>query len=132
MDNRSDHEVKFPSQHDFPWRRATRDQFEEGRHPHISIDDRLFVESTGGDLTIKIENNTETGEGIYSEPVENVDQTLDDSEVLYAVNGSLILVKIRPYQEENYRYFIYNDKIKEFGDVIPLKNPVCCFPMIMG
>ena len=52
VDNRSDHEVEFPSQHDFPWRRATRDQFEEGRHPHVSIDDRLFVETTGGDLTI--------------------------------------------------------------------------------
>ena len=113
VDNRSDHEVKFPSQHDFPWRRATRDQFEEGRHPHVGIDDRLFVETTGGDLTIKIENNTETGEGIYSEPVENLDQTLDDAEVLYAVNGNLILVKIRPYQEESYRYFIYNDKIKK-------------------
>ena len=112
VDNRSDHEVEFPSQHDFPWRRATRDQFEEGRHPHVSIDDRLFVETTGGDLTIKIENNTESGEGIYSEPVENLDQTLDDAEILYAVNGSLILVRIRPYQEESNRYFIYNDKVK--------------------
>ncbi|MBA63177.1 MAG: AAA family ATPase [Planctomycetaceae bacterium] len=113
VDNRSDHEVKFPSQHDFPWRRATRDQFEEGSHPHVSIDDRLFVETTGGDLTIKIENNTDSGKGVYSEPVSNLDQTLDDAEILYAVNGSLILVKIRPYQEDVYRYFIYNDKIKK-------------------
>ncbi len=113
VDNRSDHEVQFPPQQEFEWIRTHRDLHYKGLHPHISIDDRLFVETIGGDLTIKIENNTETGEGIYSEPVDDPDQTLDDAEIFYALIGSLVLLKIRPYQESEYRYFIYNEKLQK-------------------
>ena len=90
--------------------RTTRDMHHSGMHPHISIEDRVFVETVGGDLTIKIENNTETGEGIYAEPVENPDQTLDDAEVQYAIVGNIILLRIRPYQEKDYRHIAYNEK----------------------
>lgn len=113
LDNRSDHEYRFPSQHEFEWRRTTQDMFHEGRHPHISIADRLFVETVGGDLTIKIEDNTETGEGIYSEPVDNSDQTLSDAEIYYAFVGNVILLKIRPYEEKAFRYILYNEKIEK-------------------
>ena len=41
----------------------------------------------GGDLTIKIEDNTATGDGIYSEPVEDRNQKLDDAEIQYAVGA---------------------------------------------
>ncbi len=113
MDNRSDHEVKFPPQHEFDWKRTTRDMHHFGEHPHISIDDRVFVETVAGDLTIKIENNTDSGEGIYSEDVENLDQTLDDAEIYYALVGNIILLKIRPYQEKEFRYIVYNEKIQQ-------------------
>jgi hypothetical protein len=73
----------------------------------------VFVETVGGDLTIKIENNTDSGEGIYAEDVENKDQTLDDGEIYYAVVGNLILLKIRPYQERDFRYIVYSDKIQK-------------------
>ena len=69
--NRSDHEYVFPPQQEFEWTRAHRGMYREGMHPHVSIDDRLFVETVGGDLTIKIEDNTESGEGIYEEDVTN-------------------------------------------------------------
>ena len=82
-------------------------------HPHISIEDRVFVETVGGDLTIKIENNTDSGEGIYAEPVDDPDQTLDDARFFYAIVGNLILLKIRPYQEETFRYLVYNEKIQQ-------------------
>ncbi|MEM9827762.1 MAG: DNA repair ATPase [Planctomycetota bacterium] len=111
IDNRSDHEVRDPAQHEFRWVRTTRDQHHYGAHPHISIEDRVFVEAVGGDLTVKVENNTESGEGIYAEPVENHDQTLDDAEIYYAVLGNLILLKIRPYQEDAFRYLVFNGKI---------------------
>ncbi len=39
--------------------KATRDQHRFGTHPHISVQDTVFVECVGGDLTIKIEDNTE-------------------------------------------------------------------------
>ncbi|MEM6258570.1 MAG: DNA repair ATPase [Planctomycetota bacterium] len=113
LDNRSDHEVRYPDQHDFRWTRAGRDEQRSGAHPHIAIDDRVFVETTHGDLTIKIEDNTATGQGIYAEPVDDPDQTLDDAEYEYVVDGHLILLRVRPYQERTHRYFIFNDKLKE-------------------
>lgn len=112
LDNRSDQEVRLPPQHDFEWTRTHRDLHQAGPHPHISIEDIVFVECVGGDLTIKIENNTETGQGIYSEPVENPDQTLDDAEILYSRLGNLVLLRVRPYQERDYRHLVYNAKLK--------------------
>lgn len=110
VDNRSDHEVKYPAQHEFRWTRTHRDLHRSGKHPHISIEDRVFVETVGGDLTIKVEDNTEDGVGIYSEPVEDRDQTLDDAEIFYAIVGNLILLRIKPFREQNYRYLVYNEK----------------------
>ncbi len=110
IDARSDAEVRFPAQHAFRWTRATRDQHRSGAHPHISINDTVFVECVGGDLTIKVEDNTEDGSGIYSEPVDNPDQTLDDAEIYFCAIGNLILLKIRPYQEKDFRYLVFSTK----------------------
>ncbi len=111
LDNRSEHEVKDPAQHEFTWTRTTRDQHRYGSHPHISIDDLVFVETVGGDLTIKVENNTDSGAGIYTEPVENPDQSLDDAEIHYAIVGNIVLLKMRPYQEDQTRFLIFNGKL---------------------
>ena len=113
LDNRSDHEFRFPTQHEFEWRRTTQDMFHEGRHPHISIEDRVFVETVGGDLTVKVEDNTETGEGIYTELVDNPDQALSDAEIYYAIIGHVILLRIRPYEEKAFRFILYNEKIQQ-------------------
>ena len=113
INNRSEHEFRFPSQHDFEWIRATRDDHHYGDYPHISIKDRVFVETVGGDLTVKVENNTDSGEGIYSEPVDDPDQTLDDAETYYAMVGHIILLRVRPYQEKQFRHLIYNEKLQQ-------------------
>lgn len=110
IDARSDAEVRFPSQHAFRWTRVTREQHRSGLHPHISINDMVFVECVGGDLTIKVEDNTEDGTGIYAEPVDNPDQTLDDAEIYFCVIGNLILLKMRPYQEKDFRYLVFSTK----------------------
>ncbi len=110
IDARSDQEVRFPDQYAFRWTRATRDQHRSGPHPHVSIADTVFVECVGGDLTIKVEDNTEDGSGIYAEPVDNPDQTLDDAEIYYCVLGNLILLKMRPYQEKEFRYLVFSTK----------------------
>ena len=109
-DNRSDHEYLLPPQHGFEWTPVTRDMHCSGRFPHVSIEDRIFVETVGGDLTIKIEDNTESGEGIFREAVENPDQTLDDARILYSIVGNLILLKILPYKEQAWRYIAYCEK----------------------
>ncbi len=113
LDNRSDHEFVFPPQHEFEWTRVTHDMHHGGVHPHVSIEDRVFVEAVGGDLTVKIEDNTASGEGIYSEPVDNPDQTLDDAEILYAVVGNIVLLKVRPYQESAFRHLVFNHKLRQ-------------------
>ena len=59
------------------------------------------MECVGGDLTIKIEDNTDSGSGILSEEVEFKDQTLDDAEIFYAKIDQIILLKIRPFQERD-------------------------------
>ncbi len=113
LDNRSDHEYRYPSQHEFEWTRANRDMQRKGAYPHLSIQDRVFVETSGGTLTIKVEDNTSSGEGIYSEPVLDRDQTLDDAEVLFADVGNLILLKIKPYREDSYRHIVFSEKVQE-------------------
>ncbi|MBP9224572.1 MAG: DNA repair ATPase [Verrucomicrobiales bacterium] len=132
LGNRFDHEVRFPPQQEFEWKRADRGMHREGVHPHISIEDRLFVETVGGDLTIKIEDNTTSGEGIYAESVNHRDQTLDDAEIFYAIVGSLILLKILPYQEKNYRYFIYNEKVSTVARVDSIATSCVLLPGDQG
>ncbi|MCX6837747.1 MAG: DNA repair ATPase [Verrucomicrobia bacterium] len=113
LGNRSDHEFVFPSPQEFEWKRATRDRYIHGTHPHISIEDRVFVETIGGDLTVKVENNTDSGRGIFSEPVDNKDQTLDDAEVHYAIVGNLIVLKVLPYQEKTWRHLVFNERTRQ-------------------
>lgn len=108
IDNRGERDIQLPPAFDFEWVSATRENAVHGRHPHLNILDKVFVETVGGDLTIKIENNTEDGLGIYREAVEDKTQSLDDASVFYAAVGNLILLKIRPYREEQFRHLIYN------------------------
>ncbi len=110
VNDRADRDYYFPSQHDFEWTKTTRDQHRYGRHPHVSIEDKIFVECVGGDLTIKVEDNTEDGSGLYAEEVDQKDQTLDDAQISYTIFGSIIVLKILPYQEEKHRYFLFNEK----------------------
>ncbi|MGP9557892.1 DNA repair ATPase [Psychrobacter sp. AOP7-A1-24] len=108
VDNRGERDIELPPAYDFDWIETTRDQMINGKYPHMNILDTIFVETVGGDLTIKIEDNTQSGQGIYSEPVNDRTQSLTDAEIAYAKVGSLILLKILPYREEDYRYFVYN------------------------
>ncbi|MCU0664315.1 MAG: DNA repair ATPase [Myxococcota bacterium] len=112
-DNRSDHELPSPLQHEVEWKRTVREQHRKGEHPHISIEDKVFVEAIDGDITIKVEDNTATGAGIYAEPVENKDQTLDDAEIQYAILGDLVLLKIRPYGERDVRHIVFSAKAEQ-------------------
>jgi ATPase involved in DNA repair/ATPase family associated with various cellular activities (AAA) len=108
QDNRGTNDYILPASHDFTWIRTTRDNHVQGSHPHVNIIDTLFVESIHGDVTIKIENNTTTGQGILSDPVKDPHQGMDDAEISYADLDTIILLKIRPYRENEFRYYVYN------------------------
>ncbi|WP_326820382.1 DNA repair ATPase [Streptosporangium sp. NBC_01756] len=113
IDDRGERDHTFPPSHDFEWIPATRDDHVPGRHPHISIQGEMFVETVGGDLTIKIENNTETGEGVYREPVAEPLQSLADADVHHARVGPLILLRVRPYNETEWRHLVFNTRTKD-------------------
>ena len=113
IDNRGERDIQLPPSFDFEWTEAKREDIVHGRHPHLNILDTVFVETTGGDLTIKVENNTEDGLGVYREPVEDQTQSLDDADVFYAKVGVLVLLRIRPYREERWRHLIYNTLTEE-------------------
>lgn len=130
--NRFDHEYVYPAQQEFTWIRAHRGMQRGGLHPHISIEDKLFVETVGGDLTIKIEDNTDSGQGIYSEPVNDLDQTLDDAEIHFAIVGHLVLLKILPYRETQYRYLVFNEKTRHVARVDSIGSSCVLLPEDQG
>ena len=117
VDNRGERDIAPPASHDFEWTPVTREQHVGGRHPHINILDTVFVETTGGDLTVKVENNTETGLGIYSEPVEDANQALGDAEIAYARLGRLILLRVKPYRETAQRFLVFNERTREVARI---------------
>ena len=112
LDNQGDRDHIFPPSHDFTWTPTTRDDHVTGNHPHVNILNEVFVETVGGDLTVKIENNSDDGEGIYAEPVDEPEQSLDDAQIDYARLGTLILMRVLPYREEEWRYLIFNTLTK--------------------
>lgn len=127
QDDRSIHEVVKAPQHEFKWTKTTLEDRRLGAFPHVSILDKVFIEATGGDITFKIEDNTQTGKGIYSEKVENKDQQLDDADYYYADLGNLILIRIKPYQED-FRAFVFNTRTREVLNIKMLNDAGILLP----
>ena len=120
VDARGEREYVLPAPHDFKWVETTREDQVPGPHPHVSILDEVFVETVGGDLTIKIEDNTQDGLGVYREPVEDANQALDDARIHYARLGPLILLRVLPYRESAWRHFVFNTRSKEVVRIDPI------------
>ncbi|MFE6664226.1 DNA repair ATPase [Streptomyces sp. NPDC057697] len=114
LDARGDRDHVFPPSHDFTWTVAGRESHVLGRHPHIAVggngvdDAVLFVDTLNGALTVKTVNDTDTPDGIYREPVAEPLQSLADAEVGHATIGPLVLLRVRPYNEESWRYLVFN------------------------
>ena len=108
IDNRGERDISLPPAYDFEWLTTDRENIVNGRFPHINILDTVFVETIGGDLTVKCENNTNDGLGIYHEEVLDKNQSINDAKIEYAKVGSLILLKVLPYREDTWRYLVYN------------------------
>ncbi|TMP75551.1 hypothetical protein CWB73_21875, partial [Pseudoalteromonas phenolica] len=79
----------------------------------INVNDKVFIEVSSGKLTVKIENNTQSGEGIYQEAVDDASQSLADCDLRFAEVGEMVLLKLLPYREKQWRYFIYNCRTQQ-------------------
>ncbi|GAA3367470.1 DNA repair ATPase [Streptomyces sannanensis] len=88
---------------DITWVQTTRDDHIAGRHPRIRLAGAVSVSTLGGTLTVLAGE-----EALFSEPVDEPLQSLADAEVAYAVVGALLLLRIRPYQEESRRHLVVN------------------------
>ncbi|MFJ2733829.1 DNA repair ATPase [Streptomyces sp. NPDC087317] len=108
LDGRGERDHVPPPSHDFEWTATGREDHVLGRHPHVSVRGEVFVSTVGGRLTVKTEDDTETGEGIHSEPVEEPLQALADADIAYASVGPLILLRIRPYKEQAHRHLVFH------------------------
>jgi len=117
LDNRGERDNVATPAYEFTWDTANRDNFVTGKFPHVSILDEVFVETVGGDLTVKVENNTEDGQGIYSEKVEDARQSLADAQFHYKKLGNIILLKILPYRETEWRYLVFNTRTQTVHNV---------------
>ena len=113
VDARGEEDATPPRQHSFAWTQTRREDQVAGPHPHINVLDTVFVETIGGDLTVKVENNTKDGRGVYREPVDDPNQTLDDADVSYAKVGNLVLLRIKPFREPSYRYLVFDSRTKK-------------------
>ncbi|GDY55908.1 hypothetical protein SVIO_065310 [Streptomyces violaceusniger] len=113
LDAKGERDHLLPPPHDVTWTATTRDDHVLGRHPHIRVADGLYVATVGGTLTVKTEDDTETREGVYAEPVEEPLQSLADAEVEYARAGPLLLLRIRPYNEPAWRHLVFNTRTRE-------------------
>lgn len=112
LDSRGERDHVFPDPHEFAWTEATRDDQVPGRHPHVSILGKVFVDTLGGTLTVKVDNDTETTTGVHTEPVDEPLQSLADAEVHYAEVGALILLRVRPYKETVRRHLVFDTRTR--------------------
>ena len=112
LDAHGERDHVFPPPYDFDWTGTGREDLVPGRHPHVRIQDGLYVDTLGSTLTVKVEDNTETGEGIYSEPVDEPLQSPADAEIAYARVGALVLLRVLPYKEAAHRYLVFNTLTK--------------------
>ncbi|MDI3406472.1 DNA repair ATPase [Streptomyces sp. B-S-A6] len=106
LDARGDKDHTAPPAHDVTWTAATRENHRPGRHPHVSVGGEVFVSTVGGQLAVKVEDDTETGRGIHAEPVQEPLQSLADADVEHARVGPLILLRVRPYKETAWRHLV--------------------------
>ncbi len=99
---------------DVVWTPAAREDHVTGRHPHVAVDGgTLYVSTVGGALTVKTVNDTETAEGVHSEPVEDPLQALADAEIAHARVGPLVLLRVLPYNETAHRHLVFNTRTGE-------------------
>ena len=122
VDDRGDRDYAAlsPPAYDFEWREVTRDHQVSGKHPHYNLLDTVFVECVGGDLTIKVENNTETGQrhlrraGRRSRTSRSTTRRSSSRRSGDRVRrAGLILLKILPFRETAWRYLVFDTRSQQ-------------------
>ncbi|MCC5477063.1 DNA repair ATPase [Streptomyces barringtoniae] len=104
LDARGDRDDVFPPAQDVTWTETTREDHVLGRDQYVAVPGGLGVTTVGGTLTV----GTPEGEELYAEPVQEPLQALADAAVAHARVGALVLLRVRPYKEEDDRYLVFD------------------------
>ncbi|MER7767837.1 DNA repair ATPase [Kitasatospora sp. NPDC096140] len=87
------------------WTALTRDDHlpaGPGRPPRADLAGELHLGVDGGRLTL----TTPDGRELHHEPLADALQTLADAQIAHTRLGTLLLVRVRPYQEEGVRHLV--------------------------
>ena len=104
---------RCPAQHDFEWTRdhAARTRC-AGKHPHVDHprhgvrrDGRRRSHDQGRE-------QHQDGQGIYREPVDDANQSLDDAEISYRRSRRADPAVVKPFREHECRYLVFNTRTK--------------------
>ncbi|MFG2908296.1 DNA repair ATPase [Kitasatospora sp. NPDC048286] len=105
LDGRGERDHTPADGRQLPWTALTRDDqlpAGPGRPPRADLAGELLVGVDGGRLTI----TTPDGRELHREPLAEALQTLADARIAHARIGTLLLVRVRPYQEETERHLV--------------------------
>ncbi|MFJ5884299.1 DNA repair ATPase [Kitasatospora cineracea] len=100
LDARGERERPRPDRQQLAWTAAGRDDQAPGRPPRLSLGGELLLATEGGVLRLTTPDGTE----LHREPLDEPLQTLADAEIGHARAGTLLLVRIKPYQETTVRH----------------------------
>ncbi|OKJ16139.1 DNA repair ATPase [Kitasatospora sp. CB01950] len=84
------------------WRTVTRDDHLAGPQPQADLGGELRLATAGGTLAL----STPAGAVLHQEPLAEPLQTLADADIAHARLDTLLLVRIRPYQEQTARHLV--------------------------
>ncbi|MFD0258945.1 DNA repair ATPase [Kitasatospora indigofera] len=100
LDGRGEREHRPSNGQEVEWTAVTRDDRLPGRRPQASLGGELLLATASGSLTL----STPAGAVLHTEPLDEPLQTLADSDIAYGRLGTLLLVRVRPYQEQTVRH----------------------------
>ncbi|PID64259.1 MAG: DNA repair protein, partial [Gammaproteobacteria bacterium] len=128
IDNRGERDIEPPPPYDFEWTTAERSHYSDGRLPRYALFDVVFVSVEGGKLIWRVEDNTELGETVFQDEVEDAHQSLDDVDIKFAQIGTLVLMLITPYGEKAVRGYIFDTRTQQVTRVDALGSACVQLP----
>jgi hypothetical protein len=107
LDNHGERELPSPPAFELPWTTVGREHHDQGRFRIEGGEGGVSVAATGGSLTVRALPGDRP---LFAEPVDDPLQSLADATVSFAEAGPLLLLRIRPYNEQADRYLVVNTR----------------------
>ena len=107
LDNHGERELPSPPAFELPWTTIGREHHDQGRFRIEGGEGAVSVATTGGSLTVRALPGDRP---LFAEPVDDPLQSLADAAVSFAEAGPLLLLRIRPYNEQADRYLVVNTR----------------------